>query len=511
MYRMRGASSPDRQHLHPGTWTDVGSVSPSVWRDNQSGHLSPEPGRRRMPDSDAMSATSYQPMQASSVLGGTREPSPAASLSTAAAQSSVMMKQAPLGASTNQYLGLGATAGAAAQESSSALTMPGGGAESIPPSVTGQSMSVSARVTEQMLRRRATMVTVNVISRGPTAQPTSGNLARVKSEESASGSIVLASNTPPPHKVSSKSLIVQVMAVAIDDVDRAIVNEKLRSETPGTFVPGRSFCGRIVECGLSVKKLRPGDLVFGLQDLRKCGALAEFMTVDQEYVAPAPDSRRLTAEQIAALPATGVMVHQIVQHHCMVLPKGSRVLILNAHDNIGLLAMQETSRLGLVIVAHVPDTAADGVSICRANGAVEVISGDALWAINMLHESSFALIIDTIGGRNIYDACRRILANHGQFVTCFGDGHAVPNPTHRSHLRSLRRSFFRKDRKAIGYEWIGIDASTDYRAALEAIKSAAQRGAITPRIQSVIPLDDAPRIFMETSSFSGGVAVVRVS
>lgn len=277
-------------------------------------------------------------------------------------------------------------------------------------------------------------------------------------------------------------------------------------------MPGRSFCGRVIESGWDVKKLRKGDTVFGLQDYRKCGALAEFMSIDQDLCALAPEGR-LNAEQIAALPSTGVMVHQIVQNHCMVLPRGARVLILNAHDGIGLLAMQEASRLGLIIIAHVPAHAADGVSICEANGATEVITGEALWAINLLHESSFNLIVDTIGGRHIYDACRRILAHQGQFVTCYGDDRALPTPTYRSHLRSLRRSFFRKDRKGIGYEWIGIDAGPDCRIALESIKVAAQRGAICPRIQSILPLEDAARALDEDgeSDKDSGVVVIRIS
>lgn len=500
---MRRMNLSPEPRSRPGAFSDAGSMSDQrsiaasqgVWREAQRAFMSPEP-------SLAASTTAMSP-------------------STRAA-----MKKAPLGASTNQYLDINsATAG---RDSPSLVSNEGESPAvgNTPPASSmgmGTMRTTTQRVTPDMLRERATMITVNVTGRGSSgasaAQPTSGSLARrssiISDRRRANGpsptaskkGIVLASNIPPPTKVSSTSLIVQVIAVAIDGVDRAMVEERLQSESTSPFVPGRSFCGRVVECGLDVKKLRPNDMVFGLQDFRKCGALAEFVVADQQYVSPAPEGR-LSAEQIAALPGTGVMVHQIVQNHCITLPKGSRVLILQAHDHIGLLTMQEVSRLGLVIVAQVPSEAADGVSICRANGAAEVITGDPLWTINMLHESSFALVVDTIGGRDVYDACRRILASHGQFVTCFGDSHTLPNPTNRSHLRSLRRSFFRKDRKAIGYEWIGLDASTDVRSALDSIKVAAQRGAISPRIQSVLPLEDAPRAFVDEDD---SVVVVRVS
>ena len=502
-------SSPTFAQTESGEYaTPPGSVGgQSNWYDAR-GRLT-ESRMRHSPDVDAQSAVTTLRQYAGSPLG-TREPSLAASTSVLNPSTASVMKKAPLGASTNQVLGL-------SSETESVMS---------PPSISS-SVSRTRISTKDLLRSRPTMVTVNVTSGGP---PPSGSALRRKlstassdagrrrrgseagSDQPVQSTVALSSHTAPPRKISPTQVLVQIIAVAIDNIDRALLRERASTD-PGTpFVPGRSFCGRVVESGWDVKKIRKGDTVFGLQDYRKCGALAEFMSIDQDLVARAPEGR-LSAEQIAALPSTGVMVHQIVQNHCMMLPRGSRVLILNAHDSIGLLAMQEASRLGLIIIAHVPVQAADGVSICEANGATEVITGDALWAINLLHESSFNLIVDTVGGRQIYDACRRILAHQGQFVTCFGDDQALPTPTYRSHLRSLRRSFFRKDRKGIGYEWIGIDAGPDCRIALESVKTAAQRGAICPRIQSILPLEDAARALEDDGDAdkTAGVVVVRVS
>lgn len=502
-------SSPTLAQIESGEYASPpGSVGgQSNWYDAR-GRLT-ESRMRHSPDVDAQSTVTTLRQYAGSPLG-TREPSLVASTSVLNPSTASVMKKAPLGASTNQVLGL-------SSETESVMS---------PPSISS-SVSRTRISTKDLLRSRPTMVTVNVTSGGP---PPSGSALRRKlstassdagrrrrgseagSDQPVQSTVALSSHTAPPRKISPTQVLVQIIAVAIDNIDRALLRERAATDPSTPFVPGRSFCGRVVESGWDVKKIRKGDTVFGLQDYRKCGALAEFMSIDQDLVARAPEGR-LSAEQIAALPSTGVMVHQIVQNHCMMLPRGSRVLILNAHDSIGLLAMQEASRLGLIIIAHVPVHAADGVSICEANGATEVITGDALWAINLLHESSFNLIVDTVGGRQIYDACRRILAHQGQFVTCFGDDQALPTPTYRSHLRSLRRSFFRKDRKGIGYEWIGIDAGPDCRIALESVKTAAQRGAICPRIQSILPLEDAARALEDDGEAdkTAGVVVVRVS
>ena len=323
----------------------------------------------------------------------------------------------------------------------------------------------------------------------------------------------LTAHTPPPRKISSTQVLVQVIAVAIDDMDKLLLRERVRHENAFGFVPGRAFCGRVVECGYEIKKMRKGDIVFGLQDSRKSGALAEFMTINHNLICHAP-SNCLTTEQIAALPSAGVMAYQILQNHCSQLPRGARVLILNAHDGIGLLTMQEAVGLGLIIVAQCPPSVSDGVAVCQANGAHEVVIGEPLWAINSLHESSFDLVVDTVGGRRIYDAARRILAFEGQFTTCFGDEHSTANPNLRSHFRSLRRAFFKKDKKNIGYEWVGADTGEDCREALEAVKRAAEAGNICPRLRSVLPFGDAPRAFDPTTrniDDEPGAIVVRVS
>ncbi|CAO1625125.1 unnamed protein product [Parajaminaea phylloscopi] len=323
----------------------------------------------------------------------------------------------------------------------------------------------------------------------------------------------LTAHTPPPRKVGSSQVLVQIIAVAIDEMDRMLLREKVRSETAYGWVPGRSFSGRIMEVGWEVKRLRKGDVVFGLQSNRKCGALAEFMTIDQHLVTKAPEDC-LTVEQIAALPSAGVLAHQVMQNHCANLPKGARILVLNAHDGIGLLTMQECAALGPVIVAHCPASVSDGVAVCEANGAHEVVVGEALWAMNTLHESSFDLVLDTIGGRRLYDAARRILATNGQFVTCFGDEHNSANPNFRSQMRSIRRTFFKKDKKNIGYEWIGVDSSEDCKEALEMVKAVAESGDICPRLRSVLPFADAPRAFdpvLRGVQEEPGAVVVRVS
>lgn len=51
------------------------------------------------------------------------------------------------------------------------------------------------------------------------------------------------------------------------------------------------------------------------------------------------------------------------------------------------------------MVAQCLPEVTDGEDYCKKTGASEVIMDEPLPAINSLHESSFDVVIDTIGGR----------------------------------------------------------------------------------------------------------------
>lgn len=69
--------------------------------------------------------------------------------------------------------------------------------------------------------------------------------------------------------------------------------------------------------------------------------------------------------------------------------------------------------MGLHVIAHVPLDVASAEEDAWDNGAKEVIADDAVAVINAQHESGFDFVLDTIGGRRIYDACRRVIRSNG--------------------------------------------------------------------------------------------------
>jgi len=234
--------------------------------------------------------------------------------------------------------------------------------------------------------------------------------------------VAFTAHIPPPSFVPSSHVLVQVFAVGLDGLDSLIVQEKAESRGGGGgsmrgkgkrrgFIPGRSFVGRAIECGFEVNKdvCKKGEWVVGLLDVRKCGALAEFVLVERHRLFRCPQprarpshilpSRRrthshtrtlslpsasaapvvgaryatsplappapLTIEELALLPLCGLPAYRAVRSFAEVLAYRSgksrerpRVLILMGHDGPGAMALQMVGRKRGQITVQVPDSAA---------------------------------------------------------------------------------------------------------------------------------------------------------
>ncbi|KAM0752083.1 hypothetical protein T439DRAFT_200504 [Meredithblackwellia eburnea MCA 4105] len=270
-----------------------------------------------------------------------------------------------------------------------------------------------------------------------------------------------------------------------------------------------------LECGYDVSKIKRGDFVYGLQTLKKSGALAELMTVDRTLLTLAP-SCGMSVEEIAALPHSGILASQIMETVCQELPKGSKILILNAHEGVGNLCMQlgfyyRTTR-DMWVVAQCPLTVVDGDAYCRATGASDVIRDEPLATMNAIHESSFDVVIDTIGGRRLYDAARRILHFDGQFITTVGDSLSAATPTTqwKTSIRSLRRAFFPKDKKNVGYWAVNLDERELPRDALDKLRDAVELSGVRPAVRRVVAFDEAAKAFDEEMGSGRVVKIVEV-
>ena len=144
----------------------------------------------------------------------------------------------------------------------------------------------------------------------------------------------------------------------------------------------------------------------------QCGALSEFLVVDRKRLTRSPTSSSLSLEQFAILAVSGFAAHRAVS----TVPRqihGCRVLVLQAHDGVGALVCQELVAGKAKVTAQIPDTPGT-LEMAKLLKVSSIKIGEPLQVIESLEEGSFDLVVDTIGGRDIWQACRRLFTQDGQ-------------------------------------------------------------------------------------------------
>ncbi|KDQ65028.1 hypothetical protein JAAARDRAFT_28693 [Jaapia argillacea MUCL 33604] len=436
---------------------------------------------------------------------------------------------------------------------------------------------------------------------------------RLRSEEGVSGSIgggaddllALTSHLSPPTYVPSSCVLLQVWAVGLCGVDSMLVAQHSKSGKGVGFIPGRSFVGRVVEAGVSVREevVRKGDWAVGLCDLKKCGALAEFLVVERHRLLritmphpstpsglqrstsrstmksrasyssamstlPPPGPPPLTLEELALLPLCGVPAIRAARTFERFLGLGRsgrarpRALILRGHDGVGAMVVQLLSKKGVEVAAHVPysqvtSAAAEVERRLKIWGAEEVCFGgddegiehDAV--VKFLQRlgddgEEFDMILDTVGGREVWRACQPILRTRGgkrstmptpQFTTLVGDVTDRAIPSVQDHFwagfrsMGLKRNDSIKEgsrKKDVGYSWVSFAADVDWegenvRDSLAGVVEMVEEGTVRPwagddgeefvEDRKILPFERAPEVFRRDEwgprgILSGGGTVV---
>jgi NADPH:quinone reductase-like Zn-dependent oxidoreductase len=91
-------------------------------------------------------------------------------------------------------------------------------------------------------------------------------------------------------RIADNTILVKVKAVSINPLDWKIVKGSMKPMSGFSFPKGVGidFSGVIEDTGKSIKTFKTDDEVFGLLDVFKGGALAEYVTVSEKDIALKP-------------------------------------------------------------------------------------------------------------------------------------------------------------------------------------------------------------------------------
>jgi NADPH:quinone reductase-like Zn-dependent oxidoreductase len=329
--------------------------------------------------------------------------------------------------------------------------------------------------------------------------------------------------------------------------------------------------------------------------------MAEFIVVDRRRLHRVPYPRMpsnsanpdmashaqaLKLEELALLPLAGIPAYRAVRTFMPIEADATappRALVLRGQEGAGAMAVQLLARRGWRVSVHVPvptrlptvvglapfyvdeesrrtehlDETEDTI---RAWGAEEVLfvrqhdddpegrDGAVKLMQRLLEEGEeFDGVLDTIGGKDVWDSGEALLTGHGrsseaQFTTLMGDTpeRIIPSTgdLFKSGVRSTKKHGSggaaasrrlsvdnltidgrkTKGKGKVRYAWVIINQDVDWEGEDIAeslrvvIRGAVVQDGVRPRIvdDKIVPFEKTPEVFVGGNLGSGGAFVVKV-
>lgn len=293
---------------------------------------------------------------------------------------------------------------------------------------------------------------------------------------------VLALTDVAAPKITDDEVLIRVRAAAIHPGDLLLMRGRPLAmrpmfglRRPKRTTPGYDIAGIVEAVGGNVVDVRPGDEVFGQGD----GTCAEYTSAARDTVAPKP--ARLTFEQAAAVPMSGLTALHALRDVAKVRP-GQRILINGASGGIGIFAVQ----IGKTLDAHVTGVCSTrNVELVRRLGADEVI--DYTRQDFTRTRQRYDLILDNVANHPL-SQLRRALAPSGTLIPNNGTaGGRWLGPLPRM-IQAVVVSPFVSQR-------MRLFVSQPSRADLMALTDLIDSGDIEPVIDRTFPLSETAEAF----------------
>ncbi len=240
------------------------------------------------------------------------------------------------------------------------------------------------------------------------------------------------------------------------------------------MIAGCDVAGVVESVGERVTRFSPGDRVFG--EVGFTGGLAELATARADRVAMMPAN--CTFEQAAAIPVAGVTALRAIRDAGRVGP-GTIVLLIGASGGVGTFALQIARALGGVVTAVCGPAA---VELVRSLGAVEVI--DYTTATFVDTGRTYDVVVNN-GGTHSLRALRRTLTPRGTLAAVGGSQHGGLFGPGGVAMRGKVVSPF------VSQRLVAVEGETN-EADLATLAAMIEAGDVTPVIDRVYPLEEAP-------------------
>lgn len=313
----------------------------------------------------------------------------------------------------------------------------------------------------------------------------------------------------------ANQVLIRAVTAGLNPVDALQRQGTFRLAHPYTFpkIAGNELSGVVEFVGSLVREFQPGDHVMTRTGSEQLSALADYVAVDQDFVARAPQNIPLS--DAAAIPLAGLTAQQALGPEHLGLQAGEHLLITGGAGGVGLLAIQLAKLKG----AHVTTTASSaGEKLVREAGADHVINYRERKISDGVER--FTKVLDLVGGDTVTDLMAAV-ERGGAVVSIAGP----PTPGSLAGDTDLSRSkaalvrgveellSFRMRRLAkkagVTYEFFLMHSDG---AGLTKLASLVDQGELRATIDSRYPFDQFRDAFEQLESRrSKGKVLVEIS
>jgi NADPH:quinone reductase-like Zn-dependent oxidoreductase len=321
----------------------------------------------------------------------------------------------------------------------------------------------------------------------------------------SSGDNLRAGDMPEP-EVREHDVLVEIHAAGVNALDSKIRAGEFKLILPYRlpFILGNDVAGVVVRVGARVRKFKPGDEVYARPDKNRIGTFAEFISINEDDLAPKP--KQLTMEEAAAVPLVGLTAWQALIEVANV-QEGQKVFIHAGSGGVGTFAIQLAKHLGATVATT---TSAANIDLVKRLGADVVIDYRKDDFEEVLHD--YDVVLNSLDNETLKKSLR-VLKPGGKLISISGP----PDPGFAQEigkpwiLRPVTRVLSHRIRKAakrsqVSYSFLFMRASGDQ---LREITSLIDAGIIQPVMDRVFPFESTNEAmaYVEKGRAKGKVVV----
>ncbi len=274
-------------------------------------------------------------------------------------------------------------------------------------------------------------------------------------------------------QIADDEVLIKVAATSVNPAEIKFRTGELQERMPVAlpYIPGLDVAGVVDAVGKNVSHLKTGDKVWGGTF---GGTYAEYAALKAEHVSPVPEN--ISINEAASL------VVGIVTSYSFLIENGNvkaadRVLIQGAAGGTGAVMLQMAKSLGAYVIAT---ASGEGVALCKANGADEVIDYKNQDFMTLVDNVDF--VIDFAGGA-VLNKLFTVLKKGGKLYSA-----AMPPSQELAKEYDVEAKF--------------ISSTTSVKK-LDYGKKLVEEGKIKPHVVKTMKLQDAAKA--QTLLSAGGL------